>query len=171
MAYLSLLDQIERAVRRSKLTQGQRTRCQCGGTNKKPFRATLVQFTDLGEKRITALYALRCSYSHFFGLVNENRDQRLRHRFVLRADHGDLVRFPSTPWDGNYPAHGRRVSKSGLVGTRIDLWTLADTVESAVADLRSRHANGEIERGQAAATKPPPTDDEFQDRFTIGISP
>ena len=167
MTYLSLLDQIGRAVRRTRLTATQTQRAQIGGTNEKPFRAALLQFTDLGDRRISALYALRCSYSHFFGLVNENHDQRLRHRFVLHADHGELVRFPPRPWDGSYPAHGGQRTKVGPVGTWIDLWTLADTVEEVVADLRSRHTRGEIERGQIGQVAP--SDDKFRDRFTVGI--
>lgn len=168
MTYLSLLDQIGRAVRRTRPTATQTRRSQIGGLNEKPFRAALLQFTDLGDRRVSALYALRCSYSHFFGLVNENRDQRLRYRFVLHADHGELVRFPPRPWDGTYPAYGGRRTKAGPVGTWIDLWTLSDTVETLVADLRARHARGEIERGQIGR-RTAPGDDEFRDRFTVGI--
>jgi hypothetical protein len=167
MTYLSVLDQMGRAVRRTRLSPAQTRRSQFGSRQEKPFRAALVQFTGLGDRKISALYALRCSYSHFFGLVNENNDQRLRHRFVLRADHGELVRFPRRPWDGTYPAHGGRRTKAGPVGTWIDLWTLSDTIEDAVAYLHARHAGGEIKRGQVGQTAP--SDAEFRDRFTVSI--
>jgi hypothetical protein len=169
MAYLSLLDQMGRAVRRTSLRTARRARCiHPYRANEMPFRAALVQFTDLDDDRISALYALRCAFSHFFGLVNVHSRPELTHRFVLFAKQRRLVQFPPQKWDGlTYPAHGGRHTKLGPVGTRVDLWTLGDTVERAVADLRARHARGQIERGQVG--KLTTSDDEFRDRFTVRI--
>jgi hypothetical protein len=93
----------------------------------------------MGESEREALYALRCSLVHDFGLVNVGGPGRTHH-FMLddfrdgAERPGPVVRLPPEPWDGRVE-HCRRFN-----ATWVDLRALGDLAEEVFAGL---HPAGE----------------------------
>lgn len=69
------------------------------------FTSALENFTDLNNKEIFALYALRCSFAHDFFLFNEPKENNknkdlLRHSFNVTKGSGKVVTLPIREWSG-----------------------------------------------------------------------
>ena len=150
IGYLSLVDQV------SKLLE-----IPVGDTDRRTaFERLLVWHGDVLDDEAAALYALRCAFVHSYGLLNDPRDmadlkamkrntpaqrkkykarvardKSLLHMFELQAEGHDLVRL------GN-----RRIrvdtQLSRIAPTSIDLLSLANTIESLIATVRSEHVGG-----------------------------
>jgi hypothetical protein len=118
IGYLILLDQIGKSLR------------PVGGAkydNKQPLVRALKHFAaSLSEPEILAIYALRCSFAHDYGLCNWNsKDSSLQHHFVLGGD-GPIVRVSGIPCDREF-----RSPQTTLV----NMETLGDLVEQIAQDL------------------------------------
>jgi hypothetical protein len=162
MGYLAFADQVGRAITRTDLSPARRARLMTGRPQERPFRSTFVQFTDVRDDHIDALYALRCALMHVFGLVNQNDgDPRLRHKFVLSTSACAMVRLPVVRWDGKFarvPGQSPRRS-----ATHVNVRLLGDAVEEAARRVKASHAAGKLE-------KVPASEAEFLRRFTFRIT-
>ncbi len=108
-----------------------------------PFERLLIwDGTVLGDEA-AAIYALRCSVMHSYGLFNDPRShvtkpERVRallHVFSLAAEGGDIVRLGDRTFSPD-------VSLGDIPATTVDLRSLADAIERLIADLRAEHMEG-----------------------------
>lgn len=102
--------------------------------NSNNFIYTLKNFTNLDEKTIHALYALRCSFAHNFSLynipngrTNKKTAKSLCHHFTVTQGKGRLVVFSKYAWDG------KEKNKDNC--TIINLESLGDLVEEINSKL------------------------------------
>jgi hypothetical protein len=93
----------------------------------------------LQDDEILAIYALRCAFTHDYGLVNVGRGRaaaRLHHRFELVAGRTTpLVQLPAVSWNGDLSGAVRRNP------TRVNLRRLGDLAEQVVGSLRRASAD------------------------------
>lgn len=125
LVYMSLLDQVGEVLDRVGQTPSAYVR-----TN--TFLKALDLFRTNNEAENKALYALRNSFAHDFGLVNipPNGDPLLQHHFtVFGGTVEPLVTLPSSRWGG--PITSRNDSNV----TRINLELLGDVVENIYSIL------------------------------------
>ncbi|WP_328448775.1 MULTISPECIES: hypothetical protein [unclassified Amycolatopsis] len=83
----------------------------------------------VGEPEREALYALRCSLVHDFGLVSVGGPGRTHHFMLDDAEGGPIVRLPPEPWDGR-AGHCRRFN-----ATWVNLRALGDLAEDVFRRL------------------------------------
>lgn len=104
------------------------------------FRAALIDFAPgLEDPTAGALYALRCSLVHSFGLTNPNSDSDKQHVFALTRS-GPVVRFPEVEWDGTV------VGTNALqMTTVVNIEALRDLTQSGVARARELNDSGELD--------------------------
>lgn len=123
LVYMALLDQIGGVLNRVGQTPS------TYATNS--FLKALDLFRSNNEAENKALYALRCSFAHDFGLVNENnRDPLLQHHFTVFGGTAEpLVTLPSVRWGGGI------TSRNDNNVTRINLELLGDAVEDIYSNL------------------------------------
>jgi hypothetical protein len=115
ICYMVLLDQIGTCVRPKTAPHS---------TVKSGFRMALKLFSALSDAEADALYALRCSFAHDFGLVNVSHNPNLTHCFAIAIlDGRTIVRLPDAPWDGK-----SNEAKPGNV-TYVDLVAFGDFAE------------------------------------------
>lgn len=135
IGHLCFFDVVGGALRRSDLTPT--------AMNNK-FEIALQLFSDLDERHRAALYALRCALVHDYSLAylppkgaSRRRIPLLRHHFQLFPDHslGELVVFPSVPWDG---------IAFDTSDTKIDLGFLADLAAEVHQRVRDVYAAGHL---------------------------
>ena len=71
---------------------------------KNSFVSALQGFTDLNEKEIFALYALRCAFAHKYSLIHIGKGSKadlLHHHFTVRGGkYAPLMYLPEITWDG-----------------------------------------------------------------------
>jgi hypothetical protein len=162
IGYLVAVDLLGKAL---KLNAG-------GSTERVRFLAALEDFAPSGvtlsQRDRKALYALRCSFAHNFGVVNVPEpphrpranwapDPELTHHFLLAEDTRRLITYGSL-WDGaTYPPPAK-------TATVVNLRRLADLVEAMVEGLTYLHS-------QARLAIVPPTVGEFRTRFIMGVGP
>ncbi|MDQ0380294.1 hypothetical protein [Amycolatopsis thermophila] len=115
-----------------------------------------------------ALWALRCSFAHNYGLINAPKiknvilREQLTHHFLLDAssDPGaPLVRLPKVKWDGQL-AHCSKFN-----ATWVDLRSLGDLVEAIYRKLVELHDENSLVLGLPGGLA------ELQKRFAITIHP
>jgi hypothetical protein len=144
MGYLALVDQMSKAIdpgapRRAGPLQGGNA-----------FETLLLRVTNVTPDEAAALYALRCSFVHQYGLLNDGHQRRrknessdekvkrekrivsLRHMFQLGADGGGLIALGNRRITPDTPM-------SKIDPTFVDLRTLADTAEQLVEAIRLHH--------------------------------
>ncbi len=130
LGYLVLLDHIGTCFRPKDLKAPE--------TGASMVRA-LRFFSDLDEKKIQAIYALRCCFAHDYGLMNLNaKTPTLQHCFVVTSGSAELVKFPDVPWDGDLSTKNQRV-------TLVDLWELGELVERMCSRLRELARDAKLE--------------------------
>ncbi|WP_410626336.1 hypothetical protein [Amycolatopsis sp. cmx-8-4] len=138
VGYLLLVDQVGSA-------------CRAPGP---PVVRALRQFAPrVGEPEREALYALRCSLVHDFGLVTVGGPGRTHHFMPAdAAGSGPVVRLPPEPWDGRVE-HCRRLN-----ATWVDLRALGDLAEEVVRRFAGRHDRAPVPRGRRSrpARRPAP---------------
>lgn len=124
VGYMILVDQIGECF-----LPRNRNPVQCSSD----FQAALHHFTRLGSRTINALYALRCAFAHDYSLYNRHgKDASLQHRFqVTQGTTPLLIRFPKTPWDGNFK------NRNPNCQTTVNLEKFADVVEGIYRRLLS----------------------------------
>ncbi len=141
MGYIAVLDQLGTAVLRSALTTDKQTRLDerlHDGKPVKNFERCLVQFTDLQDDDIYALYALRCSLMHDFSLVNLHNNRKYQRVFRLDPNAQLLVKQPETPWDGTFPASADNM-------TVVNPVLVGELVEGIAIEVRKCQANDHLE--------------------------
>lgn len=128
LAYMIMLDQV-----------GDCFRIVGGAGNGPSLLCALRDFTNLDDDDAEAIYALRCSFAHDYGLVNPSGNYRRQHAFRLIAC-GDrpVVMRPATPWSGDL---GYVRGKETLV----DLVALGELAEGVVRRLGELHRAGSLE--------------------------
>lgn len=171
LAHLTVIEQIGRAVRRTDMraprahrANGHMTIGGKRGPSELPFASALVQFTDLGDRHISALYALRCAFAHSFGLVNvhKSRDD-LTHRFLLTDSRPELVRLPHTTFDRSFGFASSR-EPFHRMRTCVDVVQLAQLLDSMVANVVASHVKDHLARTL-------PSEAEFIQRHTVVVLP
>jgi hypothetical protein len=94
---------------------------------------------QVGASEREALYALRCSLLHDFGLVNVGSPRRTHHFLLDDAEQVEaVVRLPPQPWDGQL-AHCRIFN-----ATWINLRSLGDLAEEVFTRLTDLHEKDEL---------------------------
>lgn len=156
LGYLVMLEQIGKCYRRS------------GGAlngNHPAFVKALMSFApELSGDESYALWALRSSFAHNYGLINNKRkdDPRLIHHFMLDAtldSNTPVVRIPATRWDGQL-THLRKAN-----ATWVDLRALGDLAENVYQQLVHAHEEGSLEIALTGGL------DELQDRHGMTVWP
>jgi hypothetical protein len=129
--YLMLLDQIGSCFK---------PRSSAGITGNTIHKA-LGYFTQLPDREIDALYALRCAFAHDYSLYNipPNGRQSLQHHFVVWEGSGPLIRFPNTPWNGDYN------NQTNENATWVNLEALGDLVEQVYRQLLNLAAANQLD--------------------------
>jgi hypothetical protein len=101
------------------------------------IRAALRHFApevDADERE--AIYALRCSLAHSYGLI-----YRRKHTYVFTLvyfPNGDLIRLPEARWNGDLSAIGPEHR------TYVNLWALGDLAERVAQTVESLANAGEL---------------------------
>ena len=131
IGYLCLLDQIGSLVRPRSSTVG----ATDGSGNS--FNRALQHWTSCGPEECDALYALRCSFAHDFGLMNRGPKPRLRHAFAI-SEKGPLVSLPQQRWDGQYPA-------PMSAATVVNLTEVGRLVEQVHFNVQQAHSASALE--------------------------
>lgn len=101
----------------------------------------LRYFSNIDQKEADAIYALRCSLAHDFGLFNHNtKKPNLTHLFTLhQGPSGSVVTLPKIQWDGDY----QNITPDN--STCINLEALGDLVEAIYLELLRLASNQELE--------------------------
>lgn len=129
--YLALFDQLGKAVRRT------------GSTPlPTPFEQAVVDFGGASASDASVLYSLRNAFVHSYGLCNVNKVRKeLTHVFrVYDGPGAALIGLPETPWDGAF-----RSRQNHLNQTSVDLRSLGDLANGAVAEAREAYTQGSLE--------------------------
>jgi hypothetical protein len=109
------------------------------GGSEDSFRAALADFAPgLEEDTAGALYGLRCSLVHSFGLINEKPGTD-KHRVFALTRSGPPVKFPETDWDGTIEG-----TKSLEMTTVVNIEGLRDLAERCVTQARALNDTGEL---------------------------
>ena len=158
MAYLTMLDLVGTCFRPVPLPRAS------------PHRSTIAKALTyfqpaLADDDILAIYALRCAFSHDYGLVNVGRSNdpemqaRLHHRFVLVDDDPTPLVKPPAPvdrWDGDVLGPQRRRNV-----TRVNLRRLGQMAEHTVAVVQQASADRRLKIALAGGIK------ELYFRFSV----
>ena len=154
LLYLVMLEQVGKCVE----PKGSTTPTDV----KEPVQRALFHFgPPLSVPERAAVYALRNSFAHDFGLTSNPTDAKLgkphprRHRFQLSPEPGELVQLPYVAWNGYY---GARASGGATV---VSLRELGDMVERIVASLEVSARAGEL------SLVPGRSPQEVVERFTL----
>jgi hypothetical protein len=125
---------------------------------------------DLAEDHIWALYALRCSFAHDYGLINRptkadmsdpKRRAKMTHWFtVTDSPSRPLVTIPSPRWNGKFLKDRVKNERSW---TWVNLPKFGDRTEGIIKDLQMR-----ADAGMLTLTIP---FDSYQRRYAMGIRP
>lgn len=149
IVYLCVLDQLGSAVRREGLDSEREGRLR---EKQNSFKRCLVQFSQLGDDEINALWALRNAFAHNFSLVS--KDVRLRgtwHLFSLSVAGAQLVRLPPHRWDGTIG--------DVAATTIVSLVGVGDLAEAVCRDVRIAHEAGQLRLALS--------DEEFRLRYFL----
>jgi hypothetical protein len=131
MAYLTMLDQVGECFRPRPLPRPT--------PHNSTIAKALAYFQPaLQDEDILAIYALRCAFSHDYGLVNVGKSKnaemakRLHHHFLLLSnDNTPLVEVPENRWNGDLDAPLRFGEH-----TRINLRRLGNMAEDIVGTVK-----------------------------------
>lgn len=96
------------------------------GKSEKRFMKVFKEFSSLKNKEIKAIYSLRNSLTHSFGLFNKNKEDIDKTHFFNLTDGnilGKEVVLPEFRWDGNFHSVNEKMF------TRVNIEILANTIE------------------------------------------
>lgn len=103
------------------------------------FVRGLVLFGNLAELEACALYALRCSLLHGYGLVNYHYQDNKRHFFRLsQENNAQMIVLPEEKWDGNL----ENMKNNNVTIVNIDL--VGGFVEKIIAELKEMANKNEL---------------------------
>jgi len=136
LGYMAVLDHVGGTLRPARVPRLE-------GTG---IRLALRYFApSLSPEEIDAIYALRCSFAHDFGLVNMPPDasrrarKSLTHWFALSsAPSRPLVALPPRPWDRKFRSDPARNEECW---TWVSVPKFGDLVEGIIDDLQVRAQN------------------------------
>ena len=144
--YLLLLDLIGNVFKPKNLAKKK------DGNSINKALAYFSSITD--EKERWTIVALRNCLAHNYGLINipeipkkkkqeeiEKIKEKYQHKFCLHLNDGtkDLIKIPTTRWNGNY------TDKDESTSTQIDVCKLIDAIEETYENLKEMAENGELE--------------------------
>jgi hypothetical protein len=136
IGYITILDQVGKCYRPS-------SKERIKDAKMSPIKKALFYFTDLKEKEVEAIYALRNAFHHDFSLLNldeERRRPKYIHHFQVNAHPTDhIVRLPTTQWDGDID------NRNNENATYVNLQALGDLVENIYTKLLKLESNGQLE--------------------------
>jgi hypothetical protein len=129
LGYLIVVEQLGRMVAKPS------TRFRHRGGVELRFRAGALEFSANPDDSdlAGALFSLRCSLAHEYGLRNERR-----HVFILTRSN-EFIRHASEPWDGTVEG-AKRLDMNTVVNVR----KVGSYVEGLVARVRTEHVNGNV---------------------------
>jgi len=132
IGYLSLLDQIGGCFKR--------VNGPIIESNKSDIIKALKNFTDLNDREIDAIYALRNSFAHDYSLQNVgNRPGLIHHFWVDNSSTNPAIVLPRQNWDGVM------TNKTSQNATYMNLQALGDIVENLILNLIGLVEKNEIE--------------------------
>lgn len=105
------------------------------------FKEAIKTFSTITcEEDIDAIYQLRCSLAHSFGLVSNKRKNKNEHRkFSLSfVKTSPIVRHPITEWESNY------ADKSDDTSTIIGVYALCDEIEYMIQNIINMENEGTL---------------------------
>ncbi len=135
MGYLTLLDQ---------LGCFKPSNASAASPERNSILKALSYFTKLSKREAYAIYALRCSLMHDYGLYNipniHHKDKDiLQHHFVVCGGDKPLVKLPDKPWDGRF---------NDPIDIEMETWVnltkLGDLVEQIYNDLLELATEGKL---------------------------
>lgn len=93
-----------------------------------------------------ALWGLRCSIGHVYGLSKAHPSPGGPHfRFALH-EKGPIIRKANVPWDGTaLPVPYDNLTARRRHATAVNVHAVGDYVERLVANVRTHHARGAVE--------------------------
>jgi hypothetical protein len=142
LSYLIFLEQIG-----SIFCNKNETRCN------KAILYALKTFSSLSNDKAEAVFALRNSLAHKYGLATE-KDRRLKFKFsILIEENTEIIKLPAKNWAGDFS------DKSDETLTEIYTITLIDLIESIYTKIQE-----EIEKNNLEIQI---EKDEIESRFTI----
>lgn len=138
LGYMALLDQIGTCFKPTGAPDIRRNSI---------VRALKYFASDLEDDQIDALYALRCSFAHDYGLnnVKKRKDGSVNpngphHSFtVIASIEAPLIALPSEPWNGDYLNEKRENA------TVVNLVLFCNLVEEVCARLIELQGLGQLE--------------------------
>lgn len=96
-------------------------------------------FSNFSNKEREAIYALRCTLAHNFGLTTEKANPK-PHKFILSFDvDSKAVTLPTEKWDADYS------DKSDGISTVIGVYALCDEIESVVDNVYDYYEQGKLQ--------------------------
>jgi hypothetical protein len=131
MGYTTILDQIGKCYRPKNKLQLEKS--------KNAIIRALKYFTDLNDKEINALYALRNAFFHDYSLFNRYNSKYLYHFIVDNNPTNPVVILPKSDWDGELNS----INKDNE--TYVNLQAIGDLVENIYIKLLELSSNGELE--------------------------
>lgn len=138
MGYLCWFDHVGGAVR-----------LRSSAEKRGDFYTCLAQFASLPMAHRKALWGLRNSFTHGYGLVSHHAKTRSYYVFTLDTE-GELVQHPDEAWDGEFPIGDGHET---IVSLRA-LGDLAESVHDRVLEA--------FQRGELTTACPV---DEFEPRY------
>lgn len=117
--------------------------------------SALDDFTTLKEEERTALYYLRNTLAHNYGLATDNKDsnkQNDKYKFTLSYK-GNLIHVPKKSWDNDY------TNRDDEVSTTINIFRLMEMVDNIYVSLKKNYKNLGLKIGI----------EEIKTRFTVLI--
>ncbi len=143
MSYLIFLEQIGSVFRPKGNTR----------KTKRGILEALSHFSNMDDKKALAIYSLRCSLSHNFGLATENTRPD-KFKFTLSIDRNeDIVTLGN--WDGAF------TNRSETTLTTIYIHDLIDLIENIYNSICKDWKDDKLEMLYSGKI------DEFETRFTI----
>jgi hypothetical protein len=131
MGYITILDQIGKCYRPKNKLQLKES--------KSAIIKALNYFTDLNDKEINALYALRNAFFHDFSLFNKFNSKYLYQFIVDNHPTNPVAVLPKNDWDGKLD----NICNDNA--TYVNLQALGDLVENIYKMLLELSNNGDLE--------------------------
>lgn len=126
-----------------------------GRSHKKGIQCALEDFSTLKEEERIAIYYLRNTLAHNYGLATDNSNsnkQNDKHKFTLSYK-GDLIHVPKKCWDNDY------TNRDDEDSTTINIFRLMEMVDNLYNNLKNNYENLELKIGI----------EEIKTRFTVLI--
>ncbi len=106
--------------------------------NESGVKYALECFSNMSKDECDAIYALRCTLAHNFGLATETRRGKA-YKFILSFDvNSPFVSLPAKEWNRDYS------DKSDETSTTIGIYALCNEIESVVNKIYDAYERGNL---------------------------